>query len=54
MQNNGLGWDQGYVSLIYVEYSKKQKLIVLSADLGRSSGLARFKIEFPKQYILQV
>lgn len=30
---------------------KDKKLIVLSADLGRSSGLARFKIEFPKQYI---
>ena len=30
---------------------KNKKLIVLSADLGRSSGLARFKIEFPKQYI---
>ena len=30
---------------------KNKKLIVLSADLGRSSGLARFKIEFPQQYI---
>tara|TARA_A100001015_G_scaffold296075_1_gene375833 strand:- start:210 stop:1181 length:972 start_codon:yes stop_codon:yes gene_type:complete len=30
---------------------KNKKLMVLSADLGRSSGLARFKIEFPKQYI---
>jgi len=30
---------------------KNKKLIVLSADLGRSSGLARFKIEFPDQYI---
>ncbi len=30
---------------------KNEKLIVLSADLGRSSGLARFKIEFPNQYI---
>ena len=30
---------------------KNKKLIVLSADLGRSSGLARFKMEFPKQYI---
>ena len=30
---------------------KNKKLIVLSADLGRSSGLARFKVEFPKQYI---
>ena len=30
---------------------KNKKLIVLSADLGRSSGLARFKTEFPKQYI---
>tara|TARA_B100001057_G_scaffold499776_1_gene611737 strand:- start:1471 stop:2442 length:972 start_codon:yes stop_codon:yes gene_type:complete len=30
---------------------KNKKLIVLSADLGRSSGLARFKLEFPKQYI---
>ena len=30
---------------------RNKKLIVLSADLGRSSGLARFKIEFPKQYI---
>ena len=30
---------------------KNKNLIVLSADLGRSSGLARFKLEFPKQYI---
>ena len=30
---------------------RNKKLMVLSADLGRSSGLARFKIEFPKQYI---
>ena len=30
---------------------KNKKLMVLSADLGRSSGLARFKVEFPKQYI---
>lgn len=30
---------------------KNKKLIVLSADLGRSSGLARFQVEFPKQYI---
>ena len=30
---------------------KNKKLMVLSADLGRSSGLARFKMEFPKQYI---
>ncbi len=30
---------------------KNKKLIVLSADLGRSSGLARFKKEFPEQYI---
>ena len=30
---------------------KNKKLMVLSAELGRSSGLARFKIEFPKQYI---
>ena len=30
---------------------KNKKLIVLSADLGRSSGLARFKIEYPNQYI---
>ena len=30
---------------------KNKKLIVLSADLGRSSGLARFKMEFPEQYI---
>lgn len=30
---------------------KNKKLIVLSADLGRSSGLARFKTEFPDQYI---
>ena len=30
---------------------KNKKLMVLSADLGRSSGLARFKIEFPQQYI---
>ena len=25
--------------------------MVLSADLGRSSGLSRFKSEFPNQYI---
>ena len=31
--------------------NKNKKLIILSADLGRSSGLARFKIEFPNQYI---
>ena len=30
---------------------KNKKLVILSADLGRSSGLARFKIEFPNQYI---
>ena len=30
---------------------KNKKLMVLSADLGRSSGLARFKTEFPEQYI---
>ncbi len=30
---------------------KNKKLIVLSADLGRSSGLARFKNEFPDQYL---
>jgi transketolase len=30
---------------------KNKKLIILSADLGRSSGLARFKVEFPNQYI---
>lgn len=30
---------------------RNKKLIVLSADLGRSSGLARFKTEFPDQYI---
>ena len=30
---------------------KNKKLIVLSADLGRSSGLARFKTEYPNQYI---
>ena len=30
---------------------KNKKMMVLSADLGRSSGLARFKSEFPKQYI---
>ncbi len=30
---------------------KNKKLMVLSADLGRSSGLARFKQEFPKQYL---
>lgn len=35
-----------------IEIAKKnKKLMVLSADLGRSSGLARFKMEFPKQYI---
>lgn len=30
---------------------KNEKLIVLSADLGRSSGLDRFKSMFPKKYI---
>ena len=30
---------------------KNKKLMVLSADLGRSSGLARYKMEFPDQYI---
>ena len=35
-----------------IDIAKKNKyLMVLSADLGRSSGLARFKTEFPKQYI---
>ena len=35
-----------------INIAKKNKnLIVLSADLGRSSGLARFKLEFPEQYI---
>lgn len=35
-----------------LDIAKKNKnLIVLSADLGRSSGLARFKKEFPNQYI---
>ena len=28
---------------------KNKKLIVLSADLGRSSGLDRFKSEFPEK-----
>ena len=30
---------------------KEKKLLVISADLGRSSGLDRFKKEFPKQYL---
>ena len=30
---------------------KNNKLLVLSADLGRSSGLDRFKKEFPKNYL---
>ncbi len=30
---------------------KNKKLIVLSADLGRSSGLDRFKSEFPEKYL---
>ena len=30
---------------------KNEKLIVLSADLGRSSGLDRFKSMFPKKYL---
>ena len=35
-----------------IEIAKKnKKLIVISADLGRSSGLDRFKKEFPKNYI---
>ena len=31
---------------------KNEKLIVLSADLGRSSGLDRFKSMFPKKYLI--
>ena len=35
-----------------LDIAKKNKdLIVLSADLGRSSGLGRFKSEFPDQYL---
>ena len=35
-----------------LELGKSEKnLIVLSADLGRSSGLDRFKIEFPEKYV---
>ncbi len=35
-----------------IEIAKKnEKLIVLSADLGRSSGLDRFKSMFPKNYL---
>ena len=30
---------------------KNKKLMIISADLGRSSGLDRFKKEFPKNYI---
>ena len=30
---------------------KNKDLMILSADLGRSSGLARFKSEFPNQYL---
>ena len=30
---------------------KNKKLMVLSADLGRSSGLDRFKSQFPDQYL---
>ncbi len=30
---------------------KNKKLIVISADLGRSSGLDRFKQQFPKNYL---
>ena len=30
---------------------KNDKLMVLSADLGRSSGLDRFKTKFPNQYL---
>ncbi len=30
---------------------KNEKLMVLSADLGRSSGLDRFKIKYPKKYL---
>ena len=29
----------------------EKKLLVISADLGRSSGLDRFKKEFPNQYL---
>ena len=29
---------------------KEKKLLIISADLGRSSGLDRFKNEFPDQY----
>jgi len=35
-----------------LEIAQKNKdLMILSADLGRSSGLARFKSEFPDQYL---
>ena len=34
-----------------IDIAKNKKLIVLSADLGRSSGLDRFKSEFPEKYL---
>ena len=34
-----------------IDIAKNEKLIVLSADLGRSSGLDRFKTMFPKKYL---
>jgi transketolase len=35
-----------------IDIAKKNKrLMVLSADLGRSSGLDRFKVQFPNQYL---
>ena len=37
---------------IYARLGKKyKKLMILSADLGRSSGLDRFKTEFPEKYL---
>ena len=34
-----------------LELAKNKDLIVISADLGRSSGLDRFKAAYPKQYL---
>ena len=34
-----------------INIAKNKKLMVLSADLGRSSGLDRFKKEFPDKYL---
>ena len=44
MQNNGLEWTTAMFGQFMLEIAEKnENLMVLSADLGRSSGLDRFK-----------